>query len=137
MRNTLMLEERRPDDTGAPHPDVDTTPGVSRVDASRVDASSVDASSVDAPHATVLPAPLTTIIAVLAGGLLGVAAVYGVASRLAGSLTAVAAIVMVFAVTLAGPRVHAAARTELGRTIAVTLQAIGFGGVVGALVIAA
>ncbi|MEH6622083.1 hypothetical protein [Dietzia maris] len=132
MRNTLMLEERRPDDTGAPHPDVDTTPGVSRVDAS-----SVDASSVDAPHATVLPAPLTTIIAVLAGGLLGVAAVYGVASRLAGSLTAVAAIVMVFAVTLAGPRVHAAARTELGRTIAVTLQAIGFGGVVGALVIAA
>ena len=132
MRNTLMLEERRPDDTGTPHPDVDTTPGVSRVDAS-----SVDASSVDAPHATVLPAPLTTIIAVLAGGLLGVAAVYGVASRLAGSLTAVAAIVMVFAVTLAGPRVHAAARTELGRTIAVTLQAIGFGGVVGALVIAA
>ncbi|WP_407335409.1 hypothetical protein [Dietzia kunjamensis] len=132
MRNTLMLEERRPDDTGAPHPDVDTTPGVSRVDAS-----SVDASSVDAPHATVLPAPLTTIIAVLAGGLLGVAAVYGVASRLAGSLTAVAAIVMVFAVTLAGPRVHAAARTELGRTIAVTLQAIGFGGVVGAVVIAA
>lgn len=122
MRNTLMLEERRPDDTGAPHPDVDTTPGVSRV---------------DAPHATVLPAPLTTIIAVLAGGLLGVAAVYGVASRLAGSLTAVAAIVMVFAVTLAGPRVHAAARTELGRTIAVTLQVIGFGGVVGALVIAA
>ncbi|MDV6299205.1 hypothetical protein R3P82_08760 [Dietzia maris] len=132
MRNTLMLEERRPDDTGAPHPDVDTTPGVSRVDAS-----SVDASSVDAPHATVLPAPLTTIIAVLAGGLIGIAAVYGVASRLAGSLTAVAAIVMVFAVTLAGPRVHAAARTELGRTIAVTLQAIGFGGVVGALVIAA
>ena len=132
MRNTLMLEERRPDDTGAPHPDVDTAPGVSRVDAS-----SVDPSSVDAPHATVLPAPLTTIIAVLAGGLLGVAAVYGVASRLAGSLTAVAAIVMVFAVTLAGPRVHAAARTELGRTIAVTLQAIGFGGVVGALVIAA
>ena len=126
MRNTLMLEERRPDDTGAPHPDVDTTPGVSRV----------DASSVDAPHATVLPAPLTTIIAALAGGLLGVAAVYGVASRLAGSLTAVAAIVMVFAVTLAGPRVHTAARTELGRTIAVTLQAIGFGGVVGALVIA-
>ena len=66
-----------------------------------------------------------------------VSAVYGVASRLAGSLTAVAAIVMVFADTLAGPRVHAAARTELGRTIAVTLQAIGFGGVVGALVIAA
>ncbi|MDV3356844.1 hypothetical protein [Dietzia sp. IN118] len=127
MRNTLMLEERRPDDTGAPHPDVDTTPGVSRV----------DASSVDAPHATVLPAPLTTIIAALAGGLIGIAAVYGVASRLAGSLTAVAAIVMVFGVTLAGPRVHAAARTELGRTIAVTLQAIGFGGVVGALVIAA
>lgn len=117
MRKTLMLEERQPDDTGTAHSDVDTMPGVT--------------------HATVLPAPLTTIIAALAGGLIGIAAVYGVASRLAGSLTAVAAIVMVFAVTLAGPRVHAAARTELGRTIAVTLQAIGFGGVVGALVIAA
>ncbi|WP_440220708.1 hypothetical protein [Dietzia sp. MNB45] len=117
MRKTLMLEERQPDDTGTAHSDVDTMP--------------------DVTHATVLPAPLTTIIAALAGGLIGIAAVYGVASRLAGSLTAVAAIIMVFAVTLAGPRVHAAARTELGRTIAVTLQAIGFGGVVGALVIAA
>ncbi|UVE94132.1 hypothetical protein [Dietzia sp. B32] len=112
MRTTLMLEERWPDDTGTATPDVDTS-------------------------ATVFPAPLTTIIAALAGGLLGTAAVYGVASRLAGSLTAVAAIIMVFAVTLAGPRVHAAARTELGRTVAVVLQAIGFGGVVGALVIAA
>jgi len=87
------------------------------------------------PPATVLPAPLTTIIAVLVGGLLGTAAIYGVASRLAGSLTAVAAIAGVFALTLAGPRVHTAARTELGRTVAVALQAIGFGGVVGALVI--
>lgn len=86
-------------------------------------------------HATVLPAPRTTILAALTGGLLGTAAVYIVASRLAGSLAAVVAIVMVFAVTLAGPRVHAAARTELGRAIAVVLQSIGFGGAVGALVI--
>lgn len=127
MRTTLMLEERRPDDTGTAPPDVDTSAGDS----------SVDLSSVDVTSATVFPAPLTTIIAALAGGLLGTAAVYGVASRLAGSLTAVAAIIMVFAVTLAGPRVHAAAQTELGRTVAVVLQAIGFGGVVGALVIAA
>ncbi|WP_404850790.1 hypothetical protein [Dietzia kunjamensis] len=127
MSNTQMVEERRrggSETTATPGVDGGTRPGTGTL-------------THPTTHATVLPAPLTTIIAVLAGGLLGVAAVYGVASRLAGSLTAVAAIVMVFAVTLAGPRVHAAARTELGRTIAVTLQAIGFGGVVGALVIAA
>lgn len=116
MRNTTMLEERRPGSTAAVPSDVDPF--------------------TDTPRATVFPAPLTTIIAALAGGLLGAAAVYGVASRLAGSLAAVAGIVMVFAVTLAGPRVHAAARTELGRTIAVVLQAFGFGGVGGALIIA-
>lgn len=112
MSNTLMLDERQPE---RPDPGPGTDP----------------------PPATVFPAPLTTFVAALAGGLLGIATVYGVASRLAGSLTAVAAIVMVFAVTLAGPRVHAAARTELGRTLAVILQAIGFGGVVGALIILA
>ena len=43
--------------------------------------------------------------------------------------------VMIFAVTLAGPRVHAGARTEVGRTVAVVLQSVGFGGVLGALLI--
>lgn len=86
-------------------------------------------------HATVLPAPLTTIAAALVGGFLGLAAVYGVAERLADTLAGVAAVVMIFAVTLAGPRVHAGARTEVGRTVAVVLQAVGFGGVLGALLI--
>lgn len=127
MSNTQMVEERRRGGsatTATPDVDGGTRPGTGAL-------------TDPTTHATVLPAPLTTIIAALAGGLIGIVAVYGVASRLAGSLTAVAAIIMVFAVTLAGPRVHAAARTELGRTIAVTLQAIGFGGVVGALIIAA
>lgn len=86
-------------------------------------------------HATVFPAPLTTIAAALVGGFLGLAAVYGVAERLADTLAGVAAVVMIFAVTLAGPRVHAGARTEVGRTVAVVLQAVGFGGVLGALLI--
>ncbi len=88
-----------------------------------------------APHATVLPAPHTTVLAALVGGLLGLAAVYGVAARLADTVAGVAAVVMIFAVTLAGPRVHAGARTEVGRTIAVALQSLGFGGVLGALLI--
>ncbi|MGN0100336.1 MAG: hypothetical protein ACI39C_05285 [Dietzia sp.] len=88
-----------------------------------------------APHATVLPAPHTTVLAALVGGLLGLAAVYGVAARLADTVAGVAAVVMIFAVTLAGPRVHAGARTEVGRTIAVALQSVGFGGVLGALLI--
>ena len=86
-------------------------------------------------HATVFPAPLTTIAAALVGGFLGLAAVYGVAERLADTLAGVAAVVMIFAVTLAGPRVHAGARTEVGRTVAVVLQSVGFGGVLGALLI--
>ena len=86
-------------------------------------------------HATVFPAPLTTIAAALVGGFLGLAAVYGVAERLADTLAGVAAVVMIFAVTLAGPRVHAGARSEVGRTVAVVLQSVGFGGVLGALLI--
>ena len=57
------------------------------------------------------------------------------AERLADTLAGVAAVVMIFAVTLAGPRVHAGARTEVGRTVAVVLQSVGFGGVLGALLI--
>lgn len=85
--------------------------------------------------AAVLPAPLRTLGAALVGGLAGVGAVYLVASRLAGTLAAVAAIVMIFAVTMAGPWVHARAGTEFGRVVAVALQAIAFGAVIGALVI--
>lgn len=92
-------------------------------------------SATGSGHATVFPAPLTTVVAALVGGLLGLAAVNGVAARLADTLAGVAAVVMIFAVTLAGPRVHAGARTEVGRTVAVTLQAVGFGGVLGALLI--
>ena len=55
--------------------------------------------------------------------------------RFADTLAGVAAVVMIFAVTLAGPRVHAGARTEVGRTVAVVLQSVGFGGVLGALLI--
>ena len=49
--------------------------------------------------------------------------------------TGVAVIVMVFALTMAGPRVHATARSEVGRTVAVVLEAIAFGGVLGAVIV--
>lgn len=85
--------------------------------------------------AAVLPAPLLTLGAATIGGLAGLVAVYLVASRLAGTLAAVAAVVMIFAVTMAGPWVHARAGTELGRVIAVALQSIAFGGALGGLAI--
>ena len=89
----------------------------------------------DALHAAVFPAPLTAVAAALIGGLLGAGAVYGVATRLADTLVGVVVIILVFALTLAGPRVHAAARSEVGRTVAVILESIGFGGVLGAVIV--
>ncbi|KAA0918206.1 hypothetical protein [Dietzia sp. ANT_WB102] len=127
MRNAVMLGESRPDGRATANSDA----------GSNTSTTTSPGPPTGATHATVFPAPLTTIVAALAGGLLGFAAIYGVASRLAGSLTAVVAIGMLFALTLAGPRVHAAARTELGRTVAVVLEAIGFGGVVSAVIILA
>ena len=89
----------------------------------------------NATGAAVLPSPLLALAAGTTGGLAGLAAVYLVASRLAGTLAAVAAVVMIFAVTMAGPWVHARADTELGRVIAVALQAVAFGGALGGLVV--
>ena len=86
-------------------------------------------------RAAVLPSPVTAIAAAVVGGLLGVSMVYGVATRLADTLAGVAVIVLVFALTMAGPRVHAATRTELGRAVAVALQAIAFGGALGTLIV--
>lgn len=71
----------------------------------------------------------------MVGGLVGLAAVYLVASRLAGTLAAVAAVVIIFALAMAGPWAQTRAETEIGRVIAVALQAIAFGGVLGALII--
>ncbi|MFN3600121.1 MAG: hypothetical protein ACK4UY_01880 [Dietzia sp.] len=85
--------------------------------------------------AAVFPAPLTTISAAAIGGLIGVGAVYGVAARLADTLVGVAVIVLVFALSMAGPRVHAVARSEVGRTVAVVLEAIAFGGLLGAVIV--
>ena len=93
-----------------------------------------DAASGTSP-AAVFPAPLITIAAAAMGGLIGVGAIYGVATRLANTLVGVAVIVMVFALTMAGPRVHATARSEVGRTVAVVLEAIAFGGVLGAVIV--
>jgi len=142
MSERLMIRDREafPDERRAEpaRPDDGLAGGASgRAGASAGD--SVGAGGSDSAggsgHATVFPAPLTTIAAALVGGFLGLAAVYGVAERLADTLAGVAAVVMIFAVTLAGPRVHAGARTEVGRTVAVVLQSVGFGGVLGALLI--
>lgn len=92
-------------------------------------------SSAGNAYAAVLPAPLYALGAAAVGSLLGFGAVYLVASRLAGTLAAVAAVVLIFAVTMAGPWVHARAGTEVGRVIAVALQAVAFGGAIGGLAI--
>ena len=136
MSERLMIRDREalPDERRAKpaRPDDGLAGGASgRAGASAGDSVGAGGSG----HATVFPAPLTTIAAALVGGFLGLAAVYGVAERLADTLAGVAAVVMIFAVTLAGPRVHAGARTEVGRTVAVVLQSVGFGGVLGALLI--
>ncbi|MBB1035846.1 MAG: hypothetical protein Q7T31_15005 [Dietzia sp.] len=89
----------------------------------------------EATPAAVFPAPLTTVSAAATGGLIGLGAVYGVAARLADTLVGVAVLVLVFALTMAGPRVHSVARSEVGRTIAVILEAIAFGGVLGAVIV--
>lgn len=114
-----------------------SAPESSAVRAADVDLPAPDSSvgERDATPAAVFPAPLTTIAAAALGGLIGLAMVYGVATRLADTLVGVSVIVLVFAMTMAGPRVHAAARTETGRTIAVILEAIAFGGAIGALIV--
>lgn len=92
-------------------------------------------SSAGDADAAVLPAPLHTLGAATIGGLAGFGAVYLVSWRLAGTLAAVAAVIMIFAVTMAGPWVHARAGSELGRVIAVALQAVAFGGAIAGLAI--
>lgn len=85
--------------------------------------------------AAVLPSPLHFLAAGTVGGLAGLAAVYLVATRLAGTLDAVAAIILIFAVTMSGPWVHARSDTELGRVIAVALQSVAFGAALGGLIV--
>lgn len=89
----------------------------------------------EAAPAAVFPAPLTAVSAAATGGVIGLGAVYGVAALLADTLVGVALLVLVFALTMAGPRVHSMARTEVGRTVAVVLEAIAFGGVLGAVIV--
>ncbi|WP_244192487.1 hypothetical protein [Dietzia lutea] len=139
MSERLMIRDREasPDERRAElaRPDDELAGASSSVAGAGDESGSAGDSANGSGHATVFPAPLTTIAAALVGGFLGLAAVYGVAERLADTLAGVAAVVMIFAVTLAGPRVHAGARTEVGRTVAVVLQSVGFGGVLGALLI--
>ena len=87
------------------------------------------------PQASVLPTPLSTAAAAGAGGLAGLATIYAVAHLLADTVAGVAVIAVVFAVTMAGPWVHARADNELGRALAVGLQAVAFGGALAAILI--
>ena len=119
MSKTLALQVR-----DGPQPD----PG-------SVGTEPVQSTSAEDLDAAVLPAPLLALAGAAIGGLAGLAAVYLVASRLAGTLAAVAAVVMIFVVTMAGPWVQARAGTELGRMIAVALQSVAFGGALGGLAI--
>ena len=144
MRNRLELL-----DPVGPQPDpVSEMDGadVTDVDASEVDngpgaattpaATATPATAApDVAPAAVLPSPLHFLAAGTGGGLAGLFAVYLVASKLAGTLDAVAAVIMIFAVTMSGPWVHARADSELGRVIAVALQSVAFGAALGALLV--
>lgn len=121
MSQRLTLEERPRDASATASPVVGDAPATTAPD--------------DTTHVVVFPAPLHTLGAAVVGGLVGLAAVYLVASRLAGTLAAVAAVVIIFALAMAGPWAQTRAGTEIGRVIAVALQAIAFGGVLGALII--
>ncbi len=118
MSRRLMLESREPDHAAPRAPAVGDT-----------------ADRDGSVPAAVLPSPLTAVASAVTGGAIGVAMVYGVAARLADTLAGVAVIVLVFAMTMAGPRVHAVSRTEAGRAVAVALEAIAFGGALGALIV--
>ena len=131
MSQRLTLEGRPRDGSATVPPVVGDTPA-NPAPANPVPTNTAPA---DTTHVAVFPAPLYTLGATAVGGLTGLGAVYLVASQLAGTLAAVAAVVMIFAMTMAGPWVQARAETEIGRVIAVALQAIAFGGVLGVMII--
>lgn len=118
MSQRLSLEERSRDGSATASPVAGDAPPTTEM-----------------THTTVFPTPLHTLAAAAVGILAGLGVVYLVASRLAGTPAAVAVIVMIFAATMAGPLVQSRAGTELGRVIAVALQSIVFGGVLGALIL--
>lgn len=121
MTRRLIVEDR---ETHSTHPD--------HTEPKPVDHVSTDPTS---PQAWVLPTPLSTAAAAGLGGLAGLAAIYAVAHLLADTVAGVAVIAVVFAVTMAGPWVHARADNEFGRALAVGLQAIAFGGALAAVLI--
>ena len=138
MRNRLELL-----DPVGPQPD--PVSDVDPVDVTDVEGSEVDhrpgaaatsaSTAPDVAPAAVLPSPLHFLAAGTGGGLAGLIAVYLVATKLAGTLDAVAVVIMIFAVTMSGPWVHARAESELGRVIAVALQSVAFGAAFGALLL--
>ena len=131
MSNRLALQAWE-----GPQPDTEHTEHTERADREHpAPTRSAAHSSAGGTDAALLPAPLHALGAATLGSLAGLGAVYLVASRLAGTLAAVVAVVLIFAVTMAGPWVHARAGTELGRVIAVALQAVAFGGAIGGLAI--
>ena len=138
MSQRLILEERPRDGSATAPPVVGDAPANTDLTSTAPTDTDTDTDTdadTEATHVAVFPAPLHALGAAVVGGLAGLGAVYLVASRLAGTLAAVAAVVMIFAMTMAGPWVQARAETELGRVIAVALQALAFGGVLGALII--
>lgn len=126
-------------------PQPDPVSDVDPVDVTDVEGSEVDhrpgaaatsaSTAPDVAPAAVLPSPLHFLAAGTGGGLAGLIAVYLVATKLAGTLDAVAVVIMIFAVTMSGPWVHARAESELGRVIAVALQSVAFGAALGALLL--
>lgn len=89
----------------------------------------------DRVRAAVFPAPLLTMAAGSLGALIGFATIYLLAALRVEPLYGVGVIILLFALALSGPKLLADSRTDVGRTAAVVLNAIAFGGTFGGLVV--
>ena len=127
MSNTVRLADRERETTApglhAAHPMVDER-----------DPDAHDPAA-ELTRAAVFPAPLTTVAAGAIGALIGVVVLYLLVTLRADPLFGVGVIIVLFALALSGPKLLADARTEAGRTVAVVLDGIAFGGTLGGLIL--
>lgn len=91
--------------------------------------------SDESGHTAVFPSPLTTAAAIGCGGAVGFAVVYGLVALQANPAFGVAVIVALYAMAMAGLKQLTDARTEMGRAVAVALNALAIGGTLGGLVV--
>lgn len=88
-------------------------------------------SAVGADHTAVFPSPLSTLGAIGLGSAIGFGTVYGLAALRVDPLLGVAVVVALFGVALIGLKQLTDARTEVGRSFAVAVNALAIGGTLG------